>query len=639
VLADNLTIAVREPVHADDLGDSFSTVRRLWLRGADGRPHRWDRPEPATPPRISVLVATHNRAELLQDCLMSFAEQTVDRSAFEVVVVDDGSDPDEAARFESALDGFADKLQIVGVHIPHSGRSAAKNLAVLLARAPLVLFFDDDDRASPNYLERHLAGHDAKPAENVAILGHTDWAPELSRTELMHFVTDVDRLMFAYERFGDGQELDWRGFWEGRISCKRALLTRYALHDQRLVYSIDVELGWRLAPNGLRVVYDAKARSVMARPIGLDDFCARTEAKGRAHAVVAALHTGTDAARRLVPPDSVELWERKRAGLDALRQRVRTLEHEADTDRSALAELHHAYRELFKVLHAKGVAEATGTTRPTSPTAGTGGPATTVGRFTTTEPAFEHDGTPATAPETPVLSISIPVWSTSNELAEMARRTIERIWDVARVPTEVIAVDNGSPHQVPLAAKVHRYPENRGVSVGWNTGIRLSTAAVVAVLNSDCRVEPGWDEALYEAATDGRRIAFPYTDHCDGRGFTCPDQAGTAGWCFMMSRAVYDEIGPFDEWFSPAFGEDTDYWHRAWQLGIELSPVPAARVVHARRTTGGTHARTEWLLQGHRYKYGWKHGVDPLRAPPYYKRDIVEYHGTISPPAGESAGT
>ena len=47
----------------------------------------------------------------------------------------------------------------------------------------------------------------------------------------------------------------------------------------------------------------------------------------------------------------------------------------------------------------------------------------------------------------------------------------------------------------------------------------------------------------------------------------------------------------FDEWFNPAFCEDTDYWHRAWELGIELTPVPAARVVHARRTTAGTDSR------------------------------------------------
>jgi hypothetical protein len=50
--------------------------------------------------------------------------------------------------------------------------------------------------------------------------------------------------------------------------------------------------------------------------------------------------------------------------------------------------------------------------------------------------------------------------------------------------------------------------------------------------------------------------------------------------------------------------------------------------VHARRTTLDTQDHVDWLLLGHRYKYGWKHGVDPLRAPPYYNREIIEYHGS-----------
>jgi hypothetical protein len=204
------------------------------------------------------------------------------------------------------------------------------------------------------------------------------------------------------------------------------------------------------------------------------------------------------------------------------------------------------------------------------------------------------------------------------------------VWEVARIPTEIVVIDNGSPCDMTFPAKVHRYPENRGVSTGWNTGIRLSHAPVVVVLNSDCRVEPGWDQALYEAVHNGRRIAFPYTDHCDGLGFVQPDQAGTAGWCFMLTRDLYDEIGPFDEWFSPAFCEDTDYWHRAWEQGVELSPVPAAHVVHARRTS--SQDRSDLLLQAHRFKYGWKHNVDPLRAPPYYNREIVEYVGATRAP-------
>ena len=625
-LSDDLTVGLREPLPPADLGTARTDVRRVWVRGPDGVMADVARPEPETPPRISVLIATYERPDLLAGCLESFAAQTLARADFEVVVIDDGSrDP----RLPALVDDLAERLQIVGLRVAHAGRSAAKNHGVMLARAPIVLFFDDDDRAAPDYLERHLAGHDAHPDETTAILGHTDWAPELARTPLMHYVTDVDRMLFAYERLQDGQVLDWRGFWEGRVSCKRSLLLRCGLHDQRLNYSIDVELAWRLRPTGLRVIYDASALSLMARPVDVDAFGERSEAKGRAHATVAALHPGTEITSRLVPAGAAGLWPDKQQAVGPLRRRIDALEATADHDDRVLPELHAAYRELFRIRHAKGVASAADQSVETSstadqalelpPNAVPATPAPVEGP----EPALVHDGSPAGAGQPPQLSVTIPVWSRTPELAEMARQTVERVWEVARVPTEVVVIDNGSPVEVPLAARVYRYPENRGVSVGWNTGIRLSSAPVVAVLNSDCRVEPGWDEALLDAAIDGRRIAFPYTDHCDGLGFTQPDQAGTAGWCFALTRDRYAEVGPFDERFSPAFCEDTDYWHRAWQLGVELSPVPAAHVVHARRTS--SEAGSDLLLQAHRYKYGWKHGVDPERAPPYYRREVVDY--------------
>ena len=619
-LVDALPIGLRRPMAVDtSTGDQ---VRTTWLVGADGRPVAHARPEPPHQPRISVLISTYERPALLRACLESFAKQTLDRDDFEVVVVDDGSRDSELS---AILDEFTDDAQVTGIRIAHAGRSAAKNHAVFLARAPIVLFFDDDDRAAPDYLERHLDGHAAHPDEAVAILGHTDWAPELELSPLMHFVTDVDRLMFAYERLADGQTLDWRGFWEGRISCKRSLL-RHGLHDQRLGYSIDVEMAWRLAPAWLRVVYTNAARSYMARPLDFDSFCDRTIAKGRAHATVAALHPGTEIAQRLGTDGAQRVWDEGRDREPSLRRTVAQLEARALADERALPELHAAYRQIFRLLHAKGAAGVPDDTARVHQTP------VTVRPIEGGDPPLIHDGTPRDhRGQQPLLSVAIPVWSRNPALAEMARRTIERVWDVAQVPTEVVVVDNGSPHQIPLPARVHRYEQNRGVSVGWNTGIRLSRAETMVVLNSDCRVEPGWDTALFEAVHDGRRIAFPHTDHCDGHGYVEPDQAGTSGWCFMLTRAIYDEIGPFDEWFSPAFCEDTDYWHRAWELDIDLSPVPAARVVHARRTTSADDDH-EMLLQAHRYKYGWKHGVDPHRAPPYYHRDYADYRGAFGIP-------
>ncbi|MDW3220223.1 MAG: glycosyltransferase [Acidimicrobiales bacterium] len=624
VLADAVPIGLRATIECTDLGDSFAHVRRVWTSDDEGRLVVNERPEPASPPEISVLISTYNRPELLRAAVESFCDQTIDPSRYEVVLVDDGS---AESAVHDVVGEFADRIQIVGVCAGHAGRSAAKNLCVLLARSPIVLFFDDDDRVAPDCLERHLAGHEERPDEGVAILGHTAWAPELEITPLMHFITDVDRLMFSYGSLHAGQQLDWRGFWEGRISCKRSLLMRHGLHDQRLNYSIDIEMAWRLMPHGLTVVYDPTAVSVMARPLDFDGFCDRTQAKGKAMAVIASLHPGTDIGAQLKLDESTALYEESRFAEEELRTRVAQLEIQSATDESVLPELHDCYRSTFRILNAKGVAETTGKVyaMPRQPT--------TVQPFEDTDPDLLYDASPPEASDEPLLSITLPVWSRSEKLARMVEKTVDRIWEVSRIPTEVVAIDNGSDFESELKAKVYRYPENKGVSTGWNTGIRLSTAATFVVMNSDCMVEPGWDEALYEAANDGRRIAFPYTDHCDGQGFTTPDQGGTAGWCFMMTKAIYEEVGVFDEWFNPAFCEDTDYWHRAWQLGIDLEPVPAAHVVHARRTTASTTPHVDWLLLGHRYKYGWKHGVDPLAAPPYYNRKYEDYVGSFEVPS------
>jgi glycosyltransferase involved in cell wall biosynthesis len=631
-LIDAVPIGLAGRIGSESDPRGYSDVHEVLVADGDGvrSAVRTSRDEDA-PPRISVLIATHDRPALLEACLAGFCDQTLPASQFEVVVVDDGSRGPETER---VLAGFMERLPLTWAAIDHAGRSAAKNLALLLARGDLVLFFDDDDAPAPDLLEEHLFAHERHPGEATAILGHTCWDPDLEVSPLMHYLTEVDRMLFAYGNFEPGEMIDWQGFWEGRVSSKRSLHLRHGMHDQRLEYSIDVELAWRLREQGLQVVYCPAARSVMSRPIGFEDFRRRYEAKGRAQAVIASLHDDPEVREYTKVEGAAERWAAARPKLPRLEERIGELEQslngrgngsgDEDGAAAALAELHQCYREVFVAHNAKGIAELLGAI--SAP-----GAADSIANDGT-RPAHEGNGKVA-GEEPPELSIVMPVWSRTTELADMAARAIERVWEVARLSTEVIVIDNGSPVERPLPARVHRFPENRGVATAWNTGMQLAQAPLIAFLNSDCFVEPGWDEALREAATNGRRIAFPYTDHCDGEGFRQPDQAGTAGWCFMASLHILAEVGLFDESFSPAYGEDTDYWHRAWELGIELSPVPAARVTHARRSSVSEDDRADWLLLAHRYKYGWKHGVEPLRAPPYYNREIVEYHSAHTEPS------
>jgi glycosyltransferase involved in cell wall biosynthesis len=601
-------------------------LRAVWVRDDRGTVHRVPLTR-AWRPRLSVVIATYARPGLLSRCLDGFVGQTLPSQAFEIIVIDDGSPGTEVAEVVS---GYSERLPLVSIRIEHGGRSAAKNLGVLAAKGDIVLFFDDDDSPAPDMLAEHLKAHRTHPGEQVAVLGYTEWAPSLARTPFLHYLTDIDHKMFAYGTILDGDWLDWRYFWEGRLSCRRSMLVRHGLHDQRLDYSIDVELARRLSASGLRVVHHRAAVSYMERGPTLEDFCARMEAKGAANAIMAWLHPDDEMASYTGAHGAEARWASLRDQVPAIRRRVVQLQREAGqtSERDGLGPLWAAYRQLIDAYYTKGLASMQ---RRRELGSGSGA------HGSTPSPAsFEGTTSGPRSTGSHELTVVVPVWSRTPALADVADRTIARLRSVAGLSTEIIVVDNGSRYTRPFDAVIHRFEENHGVAVAWNTGLRLARAKTVAFVNSDCTVERGWDEALFEAANSGRRIAFPYTDHGDELGYRQPDQAGTAGWCFMLTKDLYHEIGPFDERFSPAFGEDTDYFHRAWMLGIELTPVPAARVHHVRRTTASGAGDWELLLLAHRYMYGWKHGVDPLRAPPFYERQIVEYSTNAGPLSGGS---
>ncbi len=544
-------------------------------------------------PRISIVIATYRRPDLLALCLESFASQDAEPDSFEVVVVDDGSgDP---STFQ-LIDRFRERLAITALGINHAGRSAAKNIGILAAQGDLVLLVDDDDVATPGLIDVHLAKHRDHPEPELAILGQTTWAPDLPVSPVMHYVTEVGMLLFSYGKISAGQLLDYRHFWEGRISCKRAFLLANGLHDQRLAYTIDIELGHRLAGAGLKVVYAPEAMSHMARAVTSTDFAQRCVAKGRAARELSQLHPSPGVREYCHIDDAEATYPALAATLEDDLARLYELERLAGplwatAPADVVEPLHQVYGRVFKACTYQGTVEA-GERQPGWPT----------------------------------LSIVIAVWSVTEDLAAVAYRTVERLWEVARVPTEVIVVDNGSPRRADLrATKVITWPDNRGVAPAWNSGLGAARGDVLAVLNSDVVVEPGWDEAQVEAASSGRRIAFPYTDHCDGLGPRRPDKAGTAGWCFALSPDLFAELGPFDERFAPAYWEDTDYWHRAHLAGVALTPVPAARVQHARRTTARHLEGFDELFERNRRRYEDKHGMERDEAPPYWHREIKDH--------------
>ncbi len=619
------------PVHLFGPVEASPVARRARIVGLvehDGvdREHADHRGGPDGP-TLSIVVATRDRAELLDGCLTSLFDQVTDHGSAEVVVVDDGS----VDHTPAVVDRWVSRMPVRHARLAGCGRSAAKNLGLMLARGDLALLLDDDDRLLPGALGAYGAEWAAAPEQErprLAILGHTDWAPELERTPLMHHVTEVGCQLFSYPSLDAGVPLDWRHFWEGRLLVPRDLLVEGALHDQRLEYSIDVELARRLDRTGtITVRYSPEARGVMARAVDLDSLVARARAKGRAQRLITELHPDDAVLGAYCTPIPVEVP--LGTALDAACAAEAALAEAGDGDQHvAGAELDRRYRDVLLAATAEGfglVSAELMDAEPmdVAPTDVAPMPATSSNALPVLDPS-----TPS-APQ-PELSVIVPVWSLTPELADMAAATLRRVREVAILRTEIIVIDNGSPHTVDLDAdRVITLGENRGVGPAWNLGASVAAAPLLCFLNSDCVVRPGWDRALAHAASDGRRIAFPYTDHGDHEGHRRPDQAGTAGWCFVLHRDLFAEVGGFDESFAPAYFEDTDYWHRAWEMGVDLNPVPAALVDHERRTTGRHAPELAEVFTRNRRHYEAKHAVPFDAAPPYYHREVIDY-----PPPG-----
>jgi N-acetylglucosaminyl-diphospho-decaprenol L-rhamnosyltransferase len=201
---------------------------------------------------------------------------------------------------------------------------------------------------------------------------------------------------------------------------------------------------------------------------------------------------------------------------------------------------------------------------------------------------------------------------------------------------ETVVVDHGSTDGT-LELLRTRFPrvrlveqENRGLAAGWNRGVRETSAPFVLILNSDAWLVDDAAEGLVGFAREHEGAAFvaPRLLNPDGtlqpsvRAFPTPwrlateylflrklaprsrllnafygagfrhdeareiDFAKAAG--FLLRRAAFDEVGPFDEDFF-LFSEETDWCYRAREAGWQSFFYPGAEVVHV----GGASWRRE----------------------------------------------
>jgi len=131
---------------------------------------------------ISVVICTHNRADILKICLKSMADQTLAKKFYEVIIIDNCS-MDHTGMISNSFLNRNENFRYV--YEPELGLSNARNRGWREAKGEYVAYIDDDAKAEPEWLfemfdfiNRHPdVSVFGGPYEGYALVDIPDWFP------------------------------------------------------------------------------------------------------------------------------------------------------------------------------------------------------------------------------------------------------------------------------------------------------------------------------------------------------------------------------------------------------------------------------------------------------------------------------
>ena len=182
--------------------------------------------------RLSLVIATYNRAESLLVALQSVIEQDAPRSEWECVVVNNNSTDATEERFAE----FAAQHPQVNMHMVtelNQGLSYARNRGIRESVGEYIAIIDDDERIAPGFISAYISLFDSTP-DAVAAGGPIIAEYPQGRPVWMSYFTErpIANQMYLGDKVREYPEGYIPG--GGNMALRRSAIRRYGVFDTSL---------------------------------------------------------------------------------------------------------------------------------------------------------------------------------------------------------------------------------------------------------------------------------------------------------------------------------------------------------------------------------------------------------------------